>query len=251
MNSTGLSALAVGILFPNLCFADPPHPDEFGRFSGENRDGSTSLPAKPERTPSEGAPESTEAGATASPPSASSNTPKLPDWQAPHFALKEEGEAHQNEHRRWWGYQTFLSDGASVAVAVVSLKEDSGAGVVLGGLFLLAGSPLVHLAHHRGDKAAVSFVVRLLAVPTGSGIIVAGFTARCGLEHDEPCNRSFPLAAGVTLLAVPVILDAAFIANEWVPDAARRPSASGISLSVSPAIDVKRRTVEFGVRGTF
>lgn len=244
MNSTGLSALAVGILFPNLCFADPP--------SGDNRDGPTSLPTKPERTPSEGTPESTEAGALASPPSASSNTTKVPpDWQAPHFALKEEGEAHQNEHRRWYGYQTFLSDGASVAVALVSLKEESGAGVVLGGLFLLVGSPLVHLAHHHGDKAAESFVVRLLAVPTGSGIIVAGLTARCGPEHDAPCNRSLPLAAGVTLLAVPVILDAAFIASEWVPDAARRPSAGGVSLSVSPAIDVKRRTVEFGVMGTF
>src|SRR6185503_13846208 len=70
--------------------------------------------------------------------------------------------------RRWYGWQTLLVDGASLAVltgAGLSLNESndywsSNAAVYPGLAGYILGPPIVHAAHDHWEKAGASFGVR-------------------------------------------------------------------------------------------
>ena len=147
--------------------------------------------------------------------------------------------------KHWYGYQTLLSDGISGALLVGGLIPEAGPyfiGASAVGYSL--GAPFIHFAHKRPGAGLASFALR---VPTPLVVGGAVAIADCRKGGGDFCG--FPgIAVGMTLMAVAVVVDAAFLSHE-----VRREPPRGYAsapLHVTPTLAVTRQQALVGVAVT-
>jgi hypothetical protein len=157
---------------------------------------------------------------------------------------------------RWYGWQTLLVDGASVAVAGASLtlnEEALAAGLLLGASGYAVGAPIVHLSHGQPVKALVSLGFR--ALTGGAGMLLLGLGASGGMY-----GLLLGAAAGAMLLPGAMVIDAAWLAREDVPSSSKDASRSRLTLPASrrthavrlaPTLEVQPTRFSAGLHGTF
>jgi hypothetical protein len=153
--------------------------------------------------------------------------------------------------RRWYGYQTLLSDFLSTTlfaagVATFDLRFDIGGGGQrrsgssdVPGMLLLAGmtgyafgGPAIHAAHGHRVNAGYSLGLRVGSVAAAAGIATA---------IDDPAVGPFVLLSAPL---VAMILDTGLLAHETVP-------AEAPTVSLAPAYDPKQRSGSLALVGSF
>jgi hypothetical protein len=160
--------------------------------------------------------------------------------------------AKPEQPRRWYGWQTLLVDGASLAVltaAGLSLNEShdywsSNAAVYPGLAGYTLGPPIVHAARDHWGKAGASFGVRaaslgLLTLGVVECLSASGRSDTWSGDRDSSddggCTSNPIFWFGVGAIPAAIALDAALIAREYVP------SSAASSLRFSPWVDAKNR----------
>jgi hypothetical protein len=164
--------------------------------------------------------------------------------------------AHPRVHRKqsegestWYGWQTLLVDGGSLAVFAAALSvQSSQLGWFSGGTYAL-GPAVVHAAHGRGGAAAASIALRL-GLPLVASIIGMGIGGNCEAGQGGcigPLSSSTTgalLGAGVGMV-IAMGIDAAVLSYEstrdpdaddagGLPDPTRRAATVSLAPSVSP-----------------
>lgn len=144
----------------------------------------------------------------------------------------------QRTERRWYGHQTLLVDGASIA----ALFADPGLGA--GGLIL--GGPVVHTAHGHVGKALGSLGLRVGAPIAGgaAGMAFEG-AASGGCSGEWGCLRGAVVGFFVGAVSA-IAIDSAVLANEDVPASERGPS-----VGLKPSISIGKRDLAAGLTGWF
>ncbi len=141
--------------------------------------------------------------------------------------------------RRWYGWQTLLSDGASIAIAVIAGSVETAELLPVAGVGILLGAPIVHWAHSHVGKGFTSLGLRAvpalftLAASSSSGLSVTGMT--------------YSLLAVASLLVV-ISIDAA--ANAWEAPRTSPMSAGGRSMRryvFAPSVHLRRDGATVGV----
>ncbi len=155
--------------------------------------------------------------------------------------------------RRWYGWQTLVTDGAGVVlIAASSVPEGHhsyrvASGLVGAGLTtLVLGAPVVHAAHGRWGAAAGSLALRTL------------LPALAYVALNEPCSGecSGPLLLAVLAVTAPVALDAAALSWETTPASTDPSGRARQSRRASPPMLVPyatagRHQLALGVRASF
>ena len=142
--------------------------------------------------------------------------------------------------RRWYGWQTLATDGAAlafVALASNAEKNDSEEALLGAAAFTFAvGAPIVHWAHGRGTKGAISLAMRVATPLVAFGM----------LQDAEKTGSSFRFLLGGSLLLawIPsaIAIDAAVLAREEVP-------RTGVS--IAPLVAPSRGGATLGLGGLF
>jgi len=144
----------------------------------------------------------------------------------------------QRTQRRWYGYQTLLVDGASIA----ALFANPGLGA--GGLIL--GGPAVHTANGHVGKAFGSLGLRV-------GAPIAGIMAGAALEGAASggCSDEWGCLGGAAIGffvggVSAIVIDSAVLANDDVPASERGPS-----IALKPTISIGKRDLAAGLTGWF
>lgn len=152
--------------------------------------------------------------------------------------------------RGWYGWQTLVSDGASVMAFAGALAlyrpssggaQDLSAGLlVLAGSGYLVGAPALHLAHDAPWKAAGSLGMRLGLPAAGlfAGLAVA---PRCSGLRCMDGLGSGALGALLGLVGA-IVVDAAVLAFEPAPIAAKRLGVAS-AWNLAPRVDPLRGEV--------
>jgi hypothetical protein len=157
----------------------------------------------------------------------------------------------------WYGWQTLLADGGSLATMIAGGTSQSTAiGLVgLGGYFF--GAPIVHGVQGRTGAAFASFGLRL-GLPTLGAVVGYAAAGPCSAsEHNGFFGCSFhgvaEAAVGVLIGAgTAVVLDAAWLARGTRrPEPAPRDSAAPRVTAVAPSYDPRTGTTSMGLGGTF
>jgi len=135
---------------------------------------------------------------------------------APHLLDDERPPQSPSPARRWYGWQTLLCDGLSLALLFGGAATQVGSLPVVGAFGLLLATPIVHGAH--GNPAAyVSLGLRLVS----TFALVFGFGELLGAALAENESRGSPGKAlvylGVAGLATTIALDAALFAWDRSP----------------------------------
>ncbi len=154
----------------------------------------------------------------------------------------------------WYGWQTLLADGASVATMVLGgTTQSSAVGLIgLGGYF--AGAPIVHGVQGRVGVAFASFGLRL-GIPTLGAVVGYAAAGPCSAsEHDGFFGCSFHgwAEAGVGALigaGTAVAIDAAVLAHgkrSAEPETPRDSVAPRVT-GVAPNYDPRTRTASMGL----
>lgn len=123
--------------------------------------------------------------------------------------------------RRSYGYQTLLSDVFAGLLLAAGHGDDTVYAVGLG--IYLGGGPLIHALHGHEGKAVGSLALR----GAGPLLIVAG-SQSTGTSSDDDVGL---IALGVLAIPAAVVLDAAALAREEVPD-----DTESAHLRVSPFV---------------
>lgn len=113
--------------------------------------------------------------------------------------------------------------GGSLALRSHGLNDNIGGSLAVGGLALGGyGAIVAHLAHHRGDRAWRSFLVRSMLVNAGG---LAGLVAGCPDGADGlgalDCSITGMMLGAAGGIAVAGVFDAFVLQNDsrWVPTA--------------------------------
>jgi hypothetical protein len=158
----------------------------------------------------------------------------------------------------WYGWQTLIADGASVAVTALGAASQIAPVGFMGVGGYLLGAPSVHVAHGNPGRAVGSLLLR-------AGLPVLGFAAGAAAFHQpdsqacagrEECWNFSGLAEGLALglagIATSVALDAAVFARESAPsaiDSDRAPSPT--KATATPQLGYVRGGAVVGVGGRF
>ncbi len=140
------------------------------------------------------------------------------------------------EPTRWYGYQTLITDGAALTLAVGGFSSfHSVPGLAVGGaVSYFFGAPIVHLVNGHADKALGSFAMR--ALPWAAwGLLWAN-----GSQSFEAA-----LLGGLLILgSIPasIAVDASVLAREEVPKPA---------VAWAPVVTVTPKHAMVGVGGVF
>lgn len=140
-----------------------------------------------------------------------------------------------------YGYQIFLADTALI-----------GSMFATGGVTLFAypfAGPLIHVLHHRGDRAAISFLLRL-GLPLAGAYTMAALTRCSGEEFLCPVGEA--IAGGALGVLAASIIDASMAAwpsDESAPPPAARPAPK--ALSFAPTFAALPSGVHLGLAGRF
>jgi hypothetical protein len=154
----------------------------------------------------------------------------------------------------WYGWQTLVADGASLALFVGGVSSASGRSSSTTGLLLLGslatyslGGPIVHLAHSRPGAALGSFGLRW-GMPSLAALFGVGLGyASCGRNSDGVCVGLYGLL-GLTLGTIGAIaVDSAVLAREQVPV----KFTAAKSFNWRPDLNVSPSGVSAGLSGAF
>lgn len=190
---------------------------------------------------------------SAPPPAAQSVPPPqpyAPHGQAP-FAPGYPPPPPPQTESRWYGWQTLIADGASLAAfgAGVAGAGGTAGGVGVTGLFL--GAPIIHWGHGHVGKGFGSLALRALPPIVGAVLIIDGCGSGCfdGGDGKQSGQNSAEQTLGVLLLVAwlptAISVDAAVLAYEDVPV---RPSPA---VTWTPSITPMRGGATLGASGTF
>lgn len=114
--------------------------------------------------------------------------------------------------RRWYGWQTLLSDALSVGLSFASL----GLGVPpIPALGLLFGAATIHSAHDNWTGLGISLGLRTLAGLFGFGAAISALTSDDEPGHARDGDELIVVAAITGLAAV--VIDAAVLGYETLP----------------------------------
>ena len=176
---------------------------------------------------------------------AQGGTGEHPSVHSPRFA----DESRQSA-RRWYGYQTVISDvlstsllfagAASMDICISPFGRPQGGChnevptlLILGGMAgYIFGGPVIHAAHGHWNRAAYSLGLRVVPVAAAIGI---------GAAFDA--GESTPWLVGGTVLTA-MVLDSALLGYETV--ALDKPK-----VSVAPSYDPRSRGGSLVLTGTF
>jgi len=134
---------------------------------------------------------------------------------SPRYGYERTASSEDDAPELWYGWQTIVADGLSLAVLVGGAAGDAGLfiGVGYGGFVLSA--PIAHIVHKNPGRAVGDLGLRLV-VPIIAASIAHNRHA-CGdpyREHD--CNVWVALSAVGSMVVVSAI-DAAFLTYERLP----------------------------------
>ena len=148
--------------------------------------------------------------------------------------------APQRSDDAWYGSPAAVADGLSMVLMGSAWGTKQEALLFLGGAGYLLGAPISHLAHGRGERAAGSFGLRMVAAGLAASAVFADFYLNRGCDPDAgpPCGAPVVgLVAGGA-----VMLGAAILDDLWL---ARGPAASAPALAaLTPSLVV---TSQFGL----
>ena len=190
------------------------------------------------------------------PPSTAPNTgsnrggersPILAEEAALHPDEWDEPRSESNlEQRRWYGWQTLLTDAAALGLLVGAASSQSTA---TPGLALYAlGGPGVHAGHGHAGKALGSLALRVSLPVTVGYVGYAIDSANCG-ESEWFCGLE-GAAAGILVGTVAAItIDSAVLANEDAVGATRKNASRRVRFA--PAVSVVPGRYSAGLVGTF
>jgi hypothetical protein len=147
----------------------------------------------------------------------------------------------------WYGWQTLVSDGISLELAVIGAAASSGAPryalVGAGAAGFVLGPPVIHLAHGHWDKALGSLALRALPAI----LLARGFTTYsdgCAGDCNGPSSTSVPfLVAGIATAALVPWIDSLVIAREDAP--IRAASFTVVPITIRNGAGVFLRVVAF------
>jgi len=190
-----------------------------------------------------------------------SATPAFADEPVKSASPRTDATGPSPTARRWYGGQTLVVEGASLALIIAGAAIASGldrhngwaidsTGQCISGcsstwssisdVFLytgfagyVLGPPIVHITHDHGGKAGASFGMRLF-----SGLLMGAGVAIC---QETVCHYLVPGAAAVIATSA---VDAGIISYEDVPSAAP-------TMSLAPWYDARTRATGVGVAGSF
>jgi hypothetical protein len=145
---------------------------------------------------------------------------------------------------RWYGWQTLLADGASVAMFVGGAGAESGelALAGLGGLLLAA--PIVHFSHRNVGRGFLSLGARVAFPITGAAIGAAAEDCSRSSGELQVCTRVGMLLGGLVGVVTAVIVDASVLAHEPDPE-----PADGVRLT--PGVALGSRSQSLILNGRF
>jgi hypothetical protein len=161
--------------------------------------------------------------------------------------------AEPEVERRWYGWQTLVSDAISVvllAAAVDSGGDEDGVQGGLAGIGILGyavGAPLVHAGHGHAGKALGSVSLRIVA-PIAGAFVGFGMADCDGYDQESYCGLD-AAAEGFLLGALAaVVIDAGVIANEDVRPPLRRVETG---LRLVPDVRVANDRAQVSLAGRF
>lgn len=155
--------------------------------------------------------------------------------------------------RRWYGWQTFTTDGIAGGLFVGAVAADRntalyGSSAVVFGL----GAPLVHLAHGHWEYALCSVGLRV-ALPLLGAVIAAPADVKSSDDGAASGAASAKwTTVGVALSGVAASLFDGFVLayDQALVTRAQPESDRGLSLSPYPSLRLLPRGALFGVSGT-
>lgn len=213
----------------------------------------TPLPPAPAPPSAQSAPPSAQ---SAPPPAAQSVPPPQPYAPygqapfAPGYPPPPPPQPPQTESR-WYGWQTLIADGASLAAFGAGVAGAGGSPAGLGVTGLFVGAPIIHWGHGHAGKGFGSLALRTLPPLVGVILVLDGCGSGCfdGGDGKQSGQNSAEQALGVILLVAwlptAISVDAAVLAYEDVPV---RPSPA---VTWTPSITPMRGGATLGASGTF
>lgn len=157
-------------------------------------------------------------------------------------AARPEASQPAREETRWYGWQTLIADGVSIAI-LFPVPPAGLAGYALGG-------PIIHAAHGRWGVTFASLAMRVLTPPLGA-IIGAGLDTKSCNNGDFICIPT-GLVVGLFIGAgVAIAVDAAFLSNETVKEEPAAPKKSARRPFVVPVLAPRPGGADVGVVGRF
>lgn len=155
----------------------------------------------------------------------------------------------------WYGWQTLIADGASLATMMLGAATPSLAYVGVSGYVL--GGPSIHVANRNYGAALGSLVMRPL-LPLAGGYIGRESAGTCTEKADSGfLGNCFLHGLGETILGVAIgatiaiTVDAAVLARgERVVEKPKYDGKLHVT-DVAPTYDARTGTAGFGLGGTF
>lgn len=148
--------------------------------------------------------------------------------------------------KHWYGRDVLISDAVSATVLGLGLMDVGGTPFMVAGATGYAlGAPIVHLVHRRPIEAIASFVLRVPAP-----LIIGGGTALtyCARVPGDTCGIA-GIPPALTLITAAIVVDAALLSTELVPDPPKSRYASP-PLRITPTLSITRREALVGVAVT-
>jgi hypothetical protein len=195
-------------------------------------------------------------------PLASSTTPESPGAERP-----------PPSQSRWYGYQTLVADGPSVALGAVGFATHSSAISTAGLLGYALGGPIIHVAHGHVGKGVGDLALRL-----GAPAVAAAIGGLIGLTLYTPPPPPPPPTTLGEAIAAPVVsyfgpgaafyegaaygviagaataiaIDAAVLAREDAPaTSAESTQKAATAIVVRPSFAPTKDGARVGLTGTF
>jgi hypothetical protein len=209
---------------------------------------SESTTGTPEPQPPQGAPPKAPAPAYPPPQANAQPAPAYPyqQWQ---------GYPPEERRRQWYGWQTLISDGASIfllataaGIANDASNEETAESLVYGGLAgYYLGAPIIHWAHGHVGKGFASLGIR-----AGGTVLMLFAISSC---FDGPCDSGAGVLAfvGVAAMIAAIPIDAAVLAREDAPmqPASLRQRRLLTDIRLAPLVDAERRSGGLSLMGNF
>jgi hypothetical protein len=146
----------------------------------------------------------------------------------------------------WYGYQTLATDGAALALAIISAEKDStAAGVGAASIYVL-GAPTVHALHRRPLTTLGSIAIRLVMPLFGSALGAASANCSTRVVNDENCDFGPGLTGFAVGMAAAAVLDSAVLAWDRPSPTPARPAASQAAPSLTQSLSLSPVPVRGG-----
>jgi hypothetical protein len=179
------------------------------------------------------------------------------EMRCPRMELAEPTLARK-PRTRWYGWQTLITDGASLAMLMggASSNDSAGTWVALSGLTYALGGPTVHWAHGNVGKGAASLGLRL-GLPVGLGLL--GYACGSAMSGGKGYGGAVFGALGFVVgFPAAMAIDSAALAREDVepdePDGEAKAQVTPprrVAFQVHPDVQTSHTGAQVGVRGTF